>query len=104
MDFPLPGSPGVATMGAISRASSSITCAYSAPASLASPRILSAASRRLMPRRSMRNSTTLSSGGHDSGEPADFGRHIGHGGALVDAERFHRFPGILHHLGQGLAA
>ena len=52
----------MATMGVISLASSSITCAYSAPGSLVSPSIMAFASLRSMPRLSTRKSTTLRSG------------------------------------------
>jgi hypothetical protein len=37
MYLPLPGSPGVATIGVMSAASSSMTSAYSAPESLVIP-------------------------------------------------------------------
>ena len=40
----------------------------------------------------------------DAGESADFRRHVGHGGALVHAQRFDGLARVLHHFGQGLAA
>src|SRR6266566_2163185 len=62
MYFPFPGSPGVATMGVISAASSSMTSAYCASSSLHKPSIMSSAFLRSTPRRSTRNSITFSSG------------------------------------------
>src|SRR5580700_854950 len=43
-------------------------------------------------------------GSDDAGEAADFGRHVGHGGAFVDAEFFDGLARVLHHLRQRLAA
>ena len=43
-------------------------------------------------------------GRDNAGEASDFGGHIGHGGALVHAERLDGFAGIFHHLGQRFTA
>src|SRR6185312_3567767 len=43
-------------------------------------------------------------GSHDSCEPADLGRHVAHGGALVHSELLDGFAGVFHHFCQGFAA
>ena len=41
---------------------------------------------------------------HNAGEAADLRRHVGHGGALIHAQRLDGLAGVFHHLGQRLAA
>ena len=41
---------------------------------------------------------------HDAREPTNLRSHVGHGGALIDAEFLDRLACILHHLGERLAA
>ena len=42
-------------------------------------------------------------GSDDAGKASNFRRHVGHGGTLVDAQRFNRLTRILHDLGQRFA-
>ena len=41
---------------------------------------------------------------HNAGESADLRRHVGHGGALIHAQRLDGLAGVFHHFGQRFAA
>ncbi len=41
---------------------------------------------------------------NDAGKAADLGGHVGHGGALIHAQCFNGFAGILNDLSERLAA
>src|SRR5947208_3041388 len=43
-------------------------------------------------------------GGDDSGEPANFRGHVGHGGALIHAEVFYGLASVFNDFGKCLAA